>query len=269
MQGAAPTTTAPCPMLDSRGQNKRSGYALTMLYQRAACVGFPPRKLQGRPSPAARPSCAGFTLIELLVVIAIISLLAAVLFPVFAQAREKARQTTCLSNTRQIATAVLMYAQDSDEVLPPVAYEDAATGEDVNWLDLLLPYVKNRGVYLCPSDTASKTVSYGMNEAAFVDLEDDPDDPPKTLPQFVTPSLTVMLGDVGTKNDYREPVPDVFKMVEPEDDLDDEDDARPAPRHTNRVNIAFMDGHVKAWQLGQFYINQTPLDKFFAPSPND
>src|SRR5258707_14483040 len=72
----------------------------------------------------------GFTLIELLVVIAIIAILAAILFPVFAQARAKARQTSCLSNTRQISTAVLMYSQDYDETLP--GYRFSQTGSNNN-----------------------------------------------------------------------------------------------------------------------------------------
>ena len=66
----------------------------------------------------------GFTLIELLVVIAIISILAAILFPVFAKAREKARQAACMSNEKQLALGVLMYAQDNDEVLPPTQAAD-------------------------------------------------------------------------------------------------------------------------------------------------
>ncbi|MES2465576.1 MAG: prepilin-type N-terminal cleavage/methylation domain-containing protein, partial [Armatimonadota bacterium] len=68
---------------------------------------------------------SGFTLIELLVVIAIIAILAAILFPVFAQAREKARQTSCLSNVKQICLALNMYAQDADETYPPARYSNA------------------------------------------------------------------------------------------------------------------------------------------------
>src|SRR5471030_2646577 len=99
----------------------------------------------------------GFTLIELLVVIAIIAILAAILFPVFAQAREKARQITCVSNEKQIDLAVLMYAQDYDETYP------IAWGFEGPWYQTIDPYIKNsgaaagyaateKGVWHCPSD---------------------------------------------------------------------------------------------------------------------
>lgn len=85
---------------------------------------------------------SGFTLIELLVVIAIIAILAAILFPVFAQAREQARKTTCLSNNKQIALGILMYAQDYDETLPMCAWAQTAPKPPFAWYDAIEPYVK-------------------------------------------------------------------------------------------------------------------------------
>src|SRR5687768_15561281 len=100
---------------------------------------------------------SGFTLIELLVVIAIIAILAAILFPVFAQAREKARQTSCLSNMKQQGLAVMLYAQDYDETVPPwwvwnrVPTNPKGWGEIYYWYVNLLPYVKSRDMFRCPS----------------------------------------------------------------------------------------------------------------------
>ncbi len=89
----------------------------------------------------------GFTLIELLVVIAIIAILAAILFPVFAKAREKARQTSCLNNLKQMGLAVMGYVQDYDECTPSAH----------NHVDLVLiqPYIKNKQVYMCPTSPRS------------------------------------------------------------------------------------------------------------------
>lgn len=102
--------------------------------------------------PAAR---RGFTLIELLVVIAIIAILAAILFPVFARAREAARATTCRSNLRQIGTAFQMYTQDYDETMPVRGYPDG-TGRYFFWGQLLTPYIKNTQLFECPSNQLGK-----------------------------------------------------------------------------------------------------------------
>ena len=101
----------------------------------------------------------GFTLIELLVVIAIIAILAAILFPVFARAREKARQTSCLSNLKQLSLALLMYCQDYDERYPRMYSYSAGRTELRWWEDVIQPYVKNWQLTICPSSTVF-TYSY-------------------------------------------------------------------------------------------------------------
>ncbi len=103
---------------------------------------------------------AGFTLIELLVVIAIIAILAAILFPVFARAREKARQTSCLSNVKQLVLSINMYTQDYDECLPMSRHRSNPTYSWAGWNTLVEPYVKNTQVFICPSSD-SASVSYG------------------------------------------------------------------------------------------------------------
>src|SRR5262245_25340032 len=121
------------------------------------------RRKERRPMHSDRSHRAGFTLIELLVVIAIIVILAAILFPVFAQAREKARQTSCLSNVKQLGLAYMMYLQDYDATFPPHVTERTAppgtpdTPEaraPYSYKTKLDPYVKNRPVFKCPSAPA-------------------------------------------------------------------------------------------------------------------
>jgi prepilin-type N-terminal cleavage/methylation domain-containing protein/prepilin-type processing-associated H-X9-DG protein len=122
-----------------------------------------------------RKARCGFTLIELLVVIAIIAILAAILFPVFAQAREAARKASCQSNLKQIGLAATMYAQDYDETLPgpafrrvgntgPTAYSNYWWGANwMTWPELIIPYNKSVDIYTCPSKRDAPYYGYSIN----------------------------------------------------------------------------------------------------------
>jgi prepilin-type N-terminal cleavage/methylation domain-containing protein/prepilin-type processing-associated H-X9-DG protein len=107
------------------------------------------------PSRKGSQGRSAFTLIELLVVIAIIAILAAILFPVFAQARAKARQASCLSNTKQIGLALLAYSQDYDEQMVrgwygPNGWQQSNNVDRYKWMDAIAPFVKNEQLYTCP-----------------------------------------------------------------------------------------------------------------------
>jgi len=112
----------------------------------------------------------GFTLIELLVVIAIIAILAAILFPVFAQARAKARQASCTSNVKQLSLGFMMYVQDYDENFPYWNWgnSNGLSGTVTRnhfesfWINAIYPYVKNGGVYACPSSNDDSTVTQNL-----------------------------------------------------------------------------------------------------------
>lgn len=128
---------------------------------------------------AQRSRYHAFTLIELLVVIAIIAILAAILFPVFAQAREKARQTSCISNMRQIGTAAIMYVQDYDGNFSPIRVEDSGqNGRDpqvpkdsiLTWKNVIQPYIKNLNVFSCPSNPNGKPVGPGTPGSGWDDM---------------------------------------------------------------------------------------------------
>lgn len=114
-------------------------------------------------SRTSMKSAKGFTLIELLVVIAIIAILAAILFPVFAQAREKARQASCISNTKQIGLAILQYVQDYDESMPSGNWGVAGLG----WMGQTYAYSKNAQVYKCPDDITANIAANGANPAKY------------------------------------------------------------------------------------------------------
>ncbi len=182
----------------------------------------------------------GFTLIELLVVIAIIAILAAILFPVFARAREKARQTSCLSNIKEISLALLMYSQDYDERYPQcgwagtetVTWPDGtvATGRNT-WFLRIYPYVKNVQVFNCPSASVdwlgqnTSAIQTGMN-ASMSNVK---------LATITYPAQTLLAADTMGPASY------VFLSSY-------RTDRWIAPRHNGGANLGFTDGHAK-WKM--------------------
>jgi len=217
----------------------------------------------------------GFTLIELLVVIAIIAILAAILFPVFAQAREKARQTACLSNTKQMGTALLMYMQDYDGASPAwseywyMYYEDRPNAgldtADRYWDVKLYPYVKNgiqgasvvptAGVWRCPSSPTLETQrSYGVSMGWIYDT--DPASP--TYYRHIAetdlekPAGTVFVGDSGSSGRLSRNYTDFQFCVERyRNNPPATTGTRENPEvHNWGANYVFFDGHAK-WHTMQ------------------
>ncbi|RYX84383.1 DUF1559 domain-containing protein [bacterium] len=153
---------------------------------------------------------AGFTLIELLVVIAIIAILAAILFPVFAKARENARRTSCMSNLKQIGLGLMQYTQDYDENYPAAGMSPTANGPlalGYGWAGDIYPYVKSAQVFVCPGDsselmapfnvapyTTYPRISYSINAAIFYNLYAPAFPyPAGKMTAFTAPTKTVML----------------------------------------------------------------------------
>jgi prepilin-type N-terminal cleavage/methylation domain-containing protein/prepilin-type processing-associated H-X9-DG protein len=223
-----------------------------------------PARPAGRPRPPAR---AGFTLIELLVVIAIIAILAAILFPVFAAARERARQARCASNLRQIGAAVYQYLQDFDETLP----SDTGRAEILGWKPRIYPYLYSKEVYLCPSNPVGwgafrpgRTsnplppgpedrfpVSYGMNSFLFeIGDRDDPHEffRPVELPEIPDPSRQILVGEVKNRFSADFMWPSYFCAFAWEGDGFKESLFF---HHRKSMNWLFADGHVKALKAPQ------------------
>ena len=220
----------------------------------------------------------GFTLIELLVVIAIIAILAAILFPVFAKALEKAREKACLSNTKQMAVAVQMYAQDYDEKMAP-AYGATVRfprtdGRIVNttvWYGLLHPYVMNAAIYLCPSavEPAYASVSnYGINLAIT---------PPTAgnsikLGEIKYPSETIVIAD-SAYDPLRPNTSYLTNSWRIRHNNWNRSTFIPA-RHNGGANIAFCDGHAKWHNIAlnpnpDMTTTAYPLNSAFTLPPRD
>jgi prepilin-type N-terminal cleavage/methylation domain-containing protein/prepilin-type processing-associated H-X9-DG protein len=213
----------------------------------------------------------GFTLIELLVVIAIIALLAAMLFPVFARAREKARQTSCANNIRNLGTAILMYTQDYDEKLPLAAY---AVGASVfTWHDLTDPYARNTQIWYCPSSSleladgnGQPTTHYGYNARYLTDIAANFSNAightAVSIAAINRPAETVMLTDAKSSV-VSGWCGDEGKFLLAPSAANADCWGRPNPLHNAGSNVAYIDGHVKWQNLDQFYNGQNPIDRYF------
>ncbi len=207
----------------------------------------------------------GFTLIELLVVIAIIAILAAILFPVFARAREKARQTSCLSNVKQLSLGLMMYIQDYDEIFP-AAYDYASTPTTARfWFAQVAPYLKNTQVFDCPSanigTTPASDPEYGVNSAVCLLPSASPYTARLALASVKQSARCIMIGDARTYYfDYAHLVTPYVHCYVPSTacgrDAADYDfrgnTARIADwedRHNGGLNLGYCDGHAK-WVTG-------------------
>lgn len=194
-------------------------------------------------------SIRGFTLIELLVVIAIIAILAAILFPAFARARENARRSSCLSNTKQIGLAIIQYSQDYDEKMP--LHETTELDLSVGWwMPMIQPYAKSYQIGFCPSDSSVNAsnpvtysnISFGYN---YIYLSGT------ALAAINSPSETLVISDKdippagGTSARYV-----IHQSYAP---------YAPTARHFDGGNFAFVDGHSKWMKIPGVVMNDTAL----------
>ena len=217
----------------------------------------------------------GFTLIELLIVISIIAILAAILFPVFARARENARRASCQSNLKQMGLATTQYLQDYDERYVPrrqilntsyapkpadyseMYFVENNSGGDykIHWQELLQPYVKNRQIFHCPSETYKPGTryvgNYGINSAISSDLSSGG----TTLHNaaVIAPAVTYYIMDFSSyslsaglmQTDYWRYLPGIGNVTGWDCEGKNAHADCQTGRHFTGVNVLFADGHVK------------------------
>jgi prepilin-type N-terminal cleavage/methylation domain-containing protein/prepilin-type processing-associated H-X9-DG protein len=202
------------------------------------------------------PKKRAFTLIELLVVIAIIAILASILFPVFARARENARRASCMSNLKQIGLGEMMYVQDYDEMYPMIgflagdniAYPNGTVSSS-NWIVRIYPYVKSAQLFNCPSNTIApwtgstspspvSNTSYGANARLLSSAI--------SMASILNPSQTVLVADTAGQAPYAMFdyyfAPPYYTGASSTRWMDN--------RHLEGANIVFADGHVKWEKMG-------------------
>jgi len=225
-------------------------------------------------STAVQRKGRGFTLIELLVVIAIIAILAAILFPVFARARESARRASCLSNLKQIGLGIMMYIQDYDERYPqrivgswgtPASYitqtnpampgylfstsDGGHGGHWVTWMDVIYPYIKSTQVFVCPSVSNSIAgggtayPSYGYSELMSYNAPNGSPTPPKTSVSGILLSAVNYPAQSMMCMDYNTPY-SIYALASDGQNWLRTDNPR-VPRHLDGPNVLFCDGHAK------------------------
>jgi prepilin-type N-terminal cleavage/methylation domain-containing protein/prepilin-type processing-associated H-X9-DG protein len=227
-----------------------------------------------------RTAKKGFTLIELLVVIAIIAILAAILFPVFARARENARRASCQSNLKQIGLGLLQYSQDYDERMVSLTIGGGGNAASFPWPHLVQPYIKSTQLFQCPSDTRTQKMNdywaAGLTAAnnggidrnyhssylynADIGGAYNPGGNGVSLAAIQNVATTVAAYDGGTEVVANtNPLTWTQKSggqfgFDPQGDNNTEDVyGGPHPRHLETVNLLYADGHVKAQRVNSFY----------------